>query len=183
MKSIFIIATISTTACTSTLGQVNKDLSSLNNALAGNANTQATMQKNSKIAQISSEQTGKIDLVLNTKTNNKQRDLAILEAKSTITGFIKTNSCINNYNGSVLNIYAAPGKAYPNFNYIGAPMQLMKYHDKSTCVSVLRIQGWEMPAKNVLRFEVVYVSDSSGESTKGLYEIVKQSSGEWLFNS
>jgi hypothetical protein len=33
-----------------------------------------------------------------------------------------------------------------------------------------------------LRFEVVYVSDSSGESGKSYHEIQKQPNGEWLFS-
>ncbi len=38
-----------------------------------------------------------------------------------------------------------------------------------------------MPARNALRFEVSYISDTSGEVVKGNHEVVKQPSGEWLF--
>jgi hypothetical protein len=38
-----------------------------------------------------------------------------------------------------------------------------------------------MPTLNSLRFEVVYISDTSGESGKSTHEIQKQPNGEWLF--
>lgn len=40
-----------------------------------------------------------------------------------------------------------------------------------------------MPVKNALRFEVVYISDNSGQVEKRLYELIKQPSGERLLQS
>jgi hypothetical protein len=163
------------------LEQVNGELSKVNRAL-GAVNNEQAINNNPSLAKISIEQQEKIKSALFEKTNNESQDQAIYEASQNIYNFIRINSCIKNYSGSLLNTYAAPGKEFPSHNYIGSPLPTMKYHDKSTCATVLRIQGWKMPAKNALQFEVVYISDSSGESNKRNHELIKQSSGQWLFS-
>lgn len=59
-------------------------------------------------------------------------------------------------------------------------MTSTKYHDKSACLTVLRIQGVTAPALNALRFEVVYLAEDSGESNIQQYELVKQPDAQWL---
>lgn len=132
---------------------------------------------------ITQEQDAKIQTALQTQTNasNKAMGQAIAEASSTISSFLRINSCLSDYNASALNAYAAPGKIYPNNNYISGPVTMMPRHDKNTCATVIRIHGWSMPTDNALKFEVVYMSDSSGESVKTAHELRKQPSGEWLF--
>lgn len=170
-KTLALLLCVSAVGCNSTMGPISQ----------GQPQYQTTSGKNGRLLPISPEQASKLDAAITTKTRNPQLDQAISEAGPVIADFIKANSCIGGYDGSVMNAYVAPGKTFPAFNYIGAPVPVLKYHDKSRCATVLRLQGWEMPAKNALRFEVVYVSDSSGESTKSYHEVVKQSSGQWLF--
>jgi hypothetical protein len=134
------------------------------------------------VAQITEPQAAKIDAALQFESPNAALATAVEEAQVTVAPFLKAHSCLSGYNASILNIYAAPGKLYPNNNYIQALIPQMHRHDKSTCVTVLRIQGWTMLSPNTLRFEVVYVSDSSGESGKSYHEIQKQPNGEWLFS-
>lgn len=180
-KAIFLtLALTNMTYASNFLEKVNGELAKANKAL-GSANNELAINNNPSLAKSSLEQQEKIKAALSEKTNNEAQDQAIAEASANIFQFLRINSCIKDYKGSLLNAYAAPGKEYPSHNYIGSPIPLMKYHDKSTCATVLRIQGWNMPAKNALQFEVVYISDSSGESTKGNYELIKQSSGQWLF--
>lgn len=173
--------------CTSTLQKVNEDLGQINRAMGGNPSPSAgtaapsisTAGKSAPGAQISREQEQTILQSLATKNSNTALNQAVAEASQNISGFIKISSCQNTYGrGSRLNIYGAPGR---DFSYADGVMMSMPYHDKSRCLSVLRLQGWDMPAKNALRFEVVYVSDSSGESQKRNHELVKQPTGEWLF--
>lgn len=134
------------------------------------------------LAQITELQSAKIDAALRFNSPNAALAKAVEEAKVTVTPFLKAHSCLSGYNASILNVYAAPGKFYPNNNYIQAIIPQMHSHDKTTCVTVLRVQGWTMLSPNTLRFEVVYVSDSSGESGKSYHEIQKQPNGEWLFS-
>lgn len=168
-----------TVGCTSTLEKVNQDLASVNNALAGKSSSPSRPVVG--LATITQDQISKIQAGLLSKNQNTSVAQAISDATPVISNFIKTNSCITGYNGSALDAYAAPGKTFGSFGYIGAPIPQMKYHNKATCASVLRFHGWEMPAKNALRFEVVYIAEDSGESVKGNHELVKQPSGGWLF--
>lgn len=163
--------------CMQTLQQVNRDLAGINQALAQPSQRQAP-----GLALMSDAQHAQIDMALSVKSRDQTLVQAIAEAAPVIKNFVKTNACITGYNGSALNAYAAPGKSYSTFGYDGAPMQLMKYHNKASCASVLRFHGWSMPARNALRFEVVYSADDSGETIKNVHELVQQPTGEWLFS-
>lgn len=107
--------------------------------------------------------------------------LAIREAAPNIAGFLQTNACLPGYDGSALNRYAAPGVSYPRHNYIRGPVRMLARHPRSRCVDVHRVHDWSMPADNALRFEVVYLSEETGQSTKAQHELVRQPGGEWLF--
>lgn len=141
----------------------------------------AALAKGPQLATISDAQAAKIDAALQVKSPNKAIEQAVAEAAATIAPFLKEHSCLAAYNASSLNVYAAPGKTYPSNNYIGGPLPTMRKHNKGECATVVRIHGWDMPAKNALRFEVVYLSDSSGEAGKSRHELQRQASGEWLF--
>lgn len=134
------------------------------------------------LAPVTETQAAKIDSALQLKSPNTTLTQAVSEAKSTIGPFLKIHSCLSGYNASSLNVYAAPGKLYPNNNYPHSLIPQMRGHDKSSCLTVQRVHGWTMPSANTLRFEVVYVSDSSGESGKSHHEVQKQPNGEWLFS-
>ena len=123
----------------------------------------------------------RVDTALKFDGADSDLKAAVGEAAPNISSFIKINSCLAGYNGSALNAFAAPGKAYPNNNYIGGPMPTMYKHSKAACATVHRIQGWSMPTKNSLRFEVIYVAEDSGESGKTQHEVQRQANGEWLF--
>jgi uncharacterized protein YchJ len=57
-----------------------------------------------------------------------------------------------------------------------------RYHDKNSCLTILRLQGITAPALNALRFEAVYLAEDSGESVIKEHEAVRQLDGQWLFN-
>lgn len=134
------------------------------------------------VVAISPKQLAQIDAALHTKSQDQAITQAIIEAAPVIKEYVRINACLTGYNGTFLNPFLAPGKSQASYLYMGAPMPQMRYHDKSTCVTVLRFGGWAMPARNALRFEVVYHAEDSGESLKSHHELVKQPSGEWLFS-
>lgn len=104
------------------------------------------------------------------------------EADATLKEFIERMSCMVDYTGaSAMNTYAAPG-ATAVVGTLSAvrPMTRTPYHNKATCLTVTRVQGWMAPAKNALRFEVVYSADDSGEAVKSHHEWVRQPDGTWL---
>lgn len=135
------------------------------------------------LAPITDAQAAKIDAALQLNSRDKALSQAVAQAAGTIAPFLKAHSCLTGYDASSLNIHAAPGKSYPSNNYSKGPMQTMYKHPKSACATVVRIQGWNMPSPNALRFEVLYASDVSGESNKGGHEMQKQPGGEWLFSN
>jgi hypothetical protein len=137
--------------------------------------------QNRGLAPITPEQSARIRAAARPSVEGKELSQAIAEAASTIEQFLRINSCLSGYDASALNAFAAPGKIYPNNNYIGGPIPMMRRHDKHSCVDVVRVHGWSMPGSNSLRFEVVYVSASSGESAKSSHEVHKQPEGTWLF--
>ncbi len=104
-------------------------------------------------------------------------------AAPTIKEFVERLSCMADGSAaSSLNVFAVPGVNLGNA-YVGLrPMRSTPYHDKSSCLTVSRIHGWSAPALNALRFEVVYVADDSGESTKTKHELIRQPDGAWLFS-
>jgi hypothetical protein len=132
------------------------------------------------IASITPAQEDSINQALHSKIKNQQTAAAVAEANETIAEFMKIESCISGYNATPLNKFAAPGKVYPAFNYIGL-MPMMKFHSKSSCLTVSKIHGFEMPAKNALSFEVVFAADDSGDIAKRHYTLQKQDDGSWLF--
>jgi hypothetical protein len=133
-------------------------------------------------AQISDAQAAQVDAALAFESPDEALTQAVGEAKATIAPFLKIHSCLNGYNASSLNVYAAPGKLYPNNNYLYSLIPQMRGHDKSTCLKVERVHGWTMKTANTLGFEVVYVSEQTGASGKTYHEVQKQPNGAWLFS-
>lgn len=123
------------------------------------------------------EQLERLHAALAVKTDDRAIAAAIEEAKLVIRDLARTEACVTYESSSALNRYAAPDI---RLSY-ALPMEMMRYHNKSTCVSVLRIHGWRLLARNAFEFEIAYVADDSGESFARRHEVVKQPSGEWLF--
>lgn len=100
----------------------------------------------------------------------------------TLDRWVERIACINHYEGArSIDEFAAP-RASMVIKYMHAyPMSFMRYHDIDQCLSVLRLQGWRMPADNALQFEVVFRADDSGETTTSQHEAVRQPDGSWLF--
>ncbi len=166
------------------LEQMNNSLAETNRALAGGATPVSTSSPAAKsqtlagLARIAPEQRAAITERLAQTQPNQDLQQSIAEAKTTIQPFLERASCITTWNGSSLNIFAAPGA---NFGTYSAPNLRTQYHDRSTCMDVVRLQGWSKPAKNALKFEAVFEAADSGESTKGNYLLIRQPDGVWLF--
>lgn len=114
--------------------------------------------------------------------SSEQLKKLITEAKPAIETFVERIACLNSSAGaSALNQFSAPRANLDNIYRMLNPMRSAKYHDKSTCMTVARIHGWEVPADNALKFEVIYKADDSGETKKIKHEAVRQPDGVWLF--
>ena len=170
------------TACASVndgLNTLNSGLATVNQILGAPTTAQNTSVPN--LARITTTQTNLISQNINKgqqQSSAKMRS-AITEASPNIEKVIRFISCYPDFNPQrFLNQYEAPNED-PFITH--TPISRMQYHPKTQCVSVVRFQDWSMPAANALKFQVVYQSDSSGESNTQKYEMVKQPSGEWLY--
>ncbi|MFN7345659.1 MAG: hypothetical protein ACK5YJ_00980 [Curvibacter sp.] len=131
-------------------------------------------------AQASSAQAEHISRLLDSAPEGAVRQ-AVLEAKDNIANVVRLLSCQLRPEGSrAFAVYTAPGAGFANM--YTAPSFRMRYHPRGECVDVVRFQGWTMPARNALQFEVVYMSKQSGESARTGHELVRQPDGLWLFN-
>jgi hypothetical protein len=133
-----------------------------------------------QVASITPAQLESIEKSLQANLKNKKISTALAQASETITEFMKIESCISGYNASPLNRFAAPGKVFADFNYIG-PMLGMKSHSRDACLTVTRMHGFEMPTKNTLSFEAVFAAEDSGEMSKRYYTLQQQPDASWLF--
>jgi hypothetical protein len=105
----------------------------------------------------------------------------VADAAPAIASFLDQLACLADYTAaSALNASAAPGIDLQNRYAMLRPMRGAQYHDKGTCMSVMRVNGWKAPANNALQFEVVYKADDSGEVAKLQHEVVRQPDGSWL---
>lgn len=104
--------------------------------------------------------------------------LAREEAKGTIEKVLVTSAC---YTGFDLNQYLQQYLDPQPDMGLFSPMVRMNYHPKSQCLTITRLDGWRMLAKNAFVFRAVYVSEASSETASLHYKMVKQADGAWLF--
>lgn len=163
------------------LEQANSALAEANLTLAGGAKPASTPGATKGVlpglARISPEQRAAITDRLGKPQQNEDLEQSIAEARATLQPFLERTSCIPGYNGSSLNIFAAPGYS---FQMYVSPSIRTQYHDKSVCMDLVRLQGWNKPARNALQVEAVFEAADSGESTKAHYLLVRQPDGVWL---
>ncbi|MGL5292587.1 MAG: hypothetical protein ACRDBT_01610 [Aeromonas sp.] len=162
------------------LSSIHNSLDSVNSILSGkpSASSNATGSPQT-LAVFTPAQESQLVASLNQGSQDREINQAIREATPTISGVIKKYACDIDSNMVSMNEFLAPGKTVLAVGY----NIYDKYHDSSKCLTVVRVQGWQMPAKNALKYEVIYLSDISGKSSKRLAEVVKQPNGEWLLTS
>ena len=130
-------------------------------------------------AELSEVQKQQLNKQLNPKKMNTQLKVMIAEASPTVEKVLTMTACY--YLGNSFGAYQSSGGGNL-FSFSSNPW-LLKHHDSTRCVNVQRIKDWKSSAKNALTFNVMYVSDESGESFEQKYEIQKQLDDVWLFNN
>lgn len=111
------------------------------------------------------------------KSDNPTINLAINEARKNIETLALSASCNSDYEligiGAILSSHAT------NRTNLWSPISGMQYAPRNQCLTVMRIGGWAMPAKNTLSFTIVYQSDVSDENKISQVEMQKEG-GVWL---
>ncbi|AGH81352.1 hypothetical protein PCNPT3_07070 [Psychromonas sp. CNPT3] len=176
--SLIILATI--TGCVNTLDDLNSGLASINTTLNNTTlnNTTLNNTTNNNVKKLSPSELDRLDNLLLVSSKNDAVRSAINEAKVNIKAAISLDACSASRNK--MTKYAAPGSM---IKYYRPPMSSMRYHnsDANQCLNVVRVQGMKMLAKNAMAFEVTYESKISDEVATMKYRMLKQPSGEWLF--
>lgn len=129
-------------------------------------------------AELSEVQKQQLSKQLNPKKTNAQLKAMIAEASPTVEKVLSMTACF--YPGNSFGTYQSRGGNFTNFPQ---NPHLFSHHDSTRCVNVQRVKDWKASAKNALTFNVLYVSEESGESFEHKYEIQKQLDDVWLFNN
>lgn len=131
---------------------------------------------NSKMANPTPNQKQAVQSAIS-KSDNPTINLAINEARKHIETLALNASCNSDYEligiGAILSSHAT------NRTNLWSPISGMQYAPRNQCLTVMRIGGWTMPAKNALHFTIVYQSDVSGENKISQVEMQKED-GVWL---
>lgn len=159
-----------------TLEEVNSGLEQINGALSGKPNTQTTSATpaptSNKLIKSTQDISATFVRPKDTKINAK-----IKQAEPSIVDLISATACDTlSPKGSLKRYWENPNT---NNMYV-SPTIGMNYH-KSGCVNVIRVNGWTMPAKNVVKFNVSYESPTTGEGTSRSFTAIEQDDGSWLF--
>lgn len=72
------------------------------------------------------------------------------------------------------------GNVRMNGEAYGTPMAQMQYHDQQACLAIKSLDV-DMPARNAISANVLYVAADSGETTSYRYTYLKTYDGEWRF--
>ncbi len=128
---------------------------------------------------------------LKTKVANatvpKNAKLLWQSASGTVAKITLILSCYPEPIDTALLKYVAPGNEHvPGFVFSQGVMDRAAYggfrfHPKTQCVTVDRIDDVKAEAKNALSYRVVYVSDVSGETFITKYTMAQQPDGAWLY--
>ena len=145
------------------------------NAVLGGDSSSSSSSSSSRTPRPTAEQQQKIDN-LTFKADNAQIRQAIAEAKPNIQKMLRMTSC---FNAQGVNVIGTSDSKYSIHNPDSGTGLTFRYHPKDKCLDVARVFGWEMPARNVLKFHVIYSSEISGETYNARVEM-RHEDGEWL---
>lgn len=157
------------------LETVNRGLARLNQALAGSAPVASTAPV---MPQPSDQQIAQLAAALQAPGKPSDVQQMFEEGRQVVGEVLLLSSCYTGWDiQRPLGRYAAPDAVPGAF---ATTMAMLKYHPKSQCLTVQRVDDWQIKARNAFAFRALYVSDASGESRAIRYEFVKQPDGVWL---
>jgi hypothetical protein len=130
-----------------------------------------------KTAKQTEEQKTALAAALNSKLADPDAQKVRSELAPNLTKLLNILACYSQLDiGNFTKRFFAPNVS----DYVVPVTNGMNYHDRATCLSVERIDGWSMSAKNAVKMRVVFVADDSGESAVRNLEWQKQSDDVWL---
>jgi hypothetical protein len=186
LLAVVLLAAVPCLHAQNWLEKLNNGLEKANRALAGGNNSVPSPQISTGPAmpQPTDAQVAQLVKWANSPamTNNDIKPMWE-SAKERIGTVVLFASCSPSGDASEKSLarYTVPNSMYVFLGAPGFPMNFMTYHPKSECLTIDRIDGVNLLARNAFSFRVVYVSDTSGESSIANYKVIRQPDGEWLF--
>lgn len=180
---LLAIGALSLGGCKQAMDQLNRDLATLNQPVA--ATNQNAPASSGSLAG-NAPQKEQVKLIV---PNDDKTKAAVDSALPTIKKILAMHQCVMNHRGmQQLNAYAIPGvdvagHEYYHVLYYPNNANHLKYHDHRKCVSIRAIDGFSMPALNVLNFRVVYFAGDSGETVNFGFQMKSTDDGKWLLSA
>lgn len=161
---VFVLGISGCAEMDTTLKNVNNTLAATNNTLAG-----ITEQDVSKVTK---------------PLPNKEAVANMQEAMPTINKTLSIIACAEKESVKTYVSYQNRAMRYATSDsdkqMVFLPIFAMKNH-RSGCLNIERIDSYKQIAKNAFSFNALYVSPQSEESKSIQYKMLKEPSGEWLF--
>ena len=151
----FAFAALGCAGVNTALQQTNAALTAVNNTLSGAASVN-------------------VDAALAAPPKALAQD--VTSATPMVKDLVTTSACLP---AGAAKRYLARFYDGSGYGIAYADPKLSMRYNQSRCLGVDRVGNWEQPAKNVLKFTVTYVSDSSGESALERYTIQRNDSARW----
>lgn len=172
-----LVLLVSVQAHANFLEKVNNALGTVNRVFGGNASATTSTQTANNFATPTDTQLQRIATLLMQPTNNANLDSVIVQAKNNISQILLLGGCATTFNFGAGAVQSP--QAYSHA--ITSAIASTNYHPKSQCMTVQNLGSWEQPARNSLRFKVVYASDVSGETVTRTVEMLDEyGNGNWL---
>lgn len=172
------------------VSDVNQALSVASKVMGGSSSSSVSSSSSrnpsiwGSIARITPQQQAQISSVLTRSIANSQLRLMASEAQPVIQFFLEAASCQFSGNAGgftlegisrVVSSNNRTKAAWGNtFHRVTAP----NHHPMDKCLTVSRIDSWQKEANNAFSFQVLFLSDYSGNSTSKKI-VMRKEDGEW----
>jgi hypothetical protein len=160
---------------TQQLQAMNQQLAAVNQSMAA-----ATAPVGPPMPQPTAAQQQQLLAQINQPQAQAQIQTAVQQAGPTIQKVVQFMACYPGWNPDrYLTQYFAPGGAVD----MAPPIKGMRYAPAGQCLDIVRMDNWQMPALNALKFRVVYSSPASGESATENITFQREGASTWLLRS
>lgn len=170
------VAVVGLASCsTQQLQAVNSQMAAINQSMAA-----VTAPVGPPMPQPTAAQQQQLLAQINQPQAQAQIQAAVQQAAPTIQKVVSFMACYPGWNPNrYLTQYFAPGGSID----MAPPLKGMRYAPAGQCLDVVRMDNWQMPALNALKFRVVYSSSVSGESATENMTFQREGASTWLLRS
>lgn len=147
----------------------------------GSTNSNGSYGAGSWVAAITPAQEAQIDKLLAAPNPDPRIRADLQAAEPLIKKILATEACAQNGAAMLsLNKFSLNPQSHFDFAFL---MHWMEYHNKRSCLDVMRIFAWGKPANNALSFSVNYIAEDSGETGSQNFILQNTEENGWMIKS